>query len=149
MSEIPDGFTPLAVRSQFPNLLGQFHEKRMPEGRVIGIRAEERHCNAGGVVHGGFLLALADFALSWGSYDPGDTPPRMTLGINAEFAGVARNGDWLEARIDIQKSGSSLVFANCFIWVGAERVLRAGGVFRIVPAERNDFKPATRRGAQA
>ena len=52
-----------------------------------------------------------------------------TINISADFAGYARVGDWLEARVDIQKIGRRLVFANAFLMTGSERIARVSAVF--------------------
>jgi len=43
--------------------------------------------------------------------------------------GSAKLGDWLEARTDIQKLGGRLAFANAYLSVGDERIVRASAVF--------------------
>jgi len=130
----PPGFVLMAVRSEFPNHIGRFYLRADGGRQIVGLRAEQHHCNSDGVVHGGLLLAMADFALSFRG--PGDIPPRITMALNAEFAGAARRGDWIEAHVDVQKVGKSSVFANCFLCVGDTRIVRAGGVFKIVGLDR-------------
>jgi len=60
------------------------------------------------------------------------------VNLTADFADVAREGDWVEARVDLQKMGKRLAFATCHLWVGDRRVLRASGVFAAV-AEKGGF----------
>ncbi|HYS82634.1 MAG TPA: hypothetical protein VEM76_18135 [Anaeromyxobacteraceae bacterium] len=38
--------------------------------------------------------------------------------------------------IDIQKVGARLAFASCYLVVGTRRILRASGVFALVPPAR-------------
>jgi hypothetical protein len=52
-----------------------------------------------------------------------------TINISADFAGYARIGDWLEARVDIQKIGRRLAFANAFLMAGSDRIAWVSGVF--------------------
>lgn len=43
----------------------------------------------------------------------------------------------MEARVDIQKIGKRLAFANCHLWVGERRILRASGIFaHVAPVGR-------------
>jgi len=49
--------------------------------------------------------------------------------LSLDYAGSAQAGDWLEARVDIQKQGSRLSFANCYIFVNEQRIVRASAVF--------------------
>jgi acyl-coenzyme A thioesterase 13 len=129
MSDIPPSYKLLVLKSAFANHLGDFYERISPTGRSFAIQVQSQHCNSQGVAHGGFLLALADLALSYGSYGPGEAPPRITLSLSADFAGVAREGEWVEAHVDVQKAGRRVIFVNCFICVGERRIVRASGVF--------------------
>jgi len=129
MSDPPPPYKLLAFKSAFAKHLGDFYERQSPTGRSVAIRVQPQHCNSQGVAHGGFLLALADLALSYGTYEAGDAPPRITMSLTTDFAGVAREGEWVEAHVDVQKAGRRVIFANCFICVGDRRIVRASGVF--------------------
>lgn len=129
VSQAPAGFDPLPVRSAFPNLVGNFYVARKDGPQRIGIRIAQRHCNLDGVAHGGFLLAVADLALSWGRADAAD-PPRVTLSIAADFIAPARAGEWLEAEVKVLRRGRTQAFVEGRLTVGERLVLRASGVFR-------------------
>lgn len=121
--DVPAGFVPLSVLSAFPHAIGAFYLRDDARGQVIAVRAEPRHANAYGGVHGGFLLTLVDIALT---YKRG-----VTLSLTTDFAGAAHVGDWIEAHVDVQKAGKSTIFANCFVFAHGERILHASGVFRL------------------
>jgi acyl-coenzyme A thioesterase 13 len=55
----------------------------------------------------------------------------VTANLTLDFAGTAKIGDWLEARVDVQKRGSRLAFANCYITVSEQRIVRASAVFLV------------------
>jgi len=75
-------------------------------------------------------VTLADIALGYTAEACSDPPLNLTtINISADFAGYARVGDWLEARVDIQKIGRRLVFANTFLMVASERIARVSAVF--------------------
>ena len=140
-AEIPEGFRTLERgNSRFLSSLGQLYARGEGEDLVVGLRIEEKHLNTRGFAHGGMLLTLADSALgiviSMGRSPP---LPMATVNLSADFADVAREGDWVEARVDIQKRGKRLAFASCHLWVGDKRILRASGIFADVP-------PAGREG---
>ncbi len=131
--DIPSGFTPLQVLSAFPQAVGAFYFREENGREVIAVRAEARHANAYGGVHGGFLLTLVDIALT---YKRG-----VTLSLTTDFAGAAQVGDWIEAHVDVQKTGKSTIFANCFVFAHGERIMHASGVFRlpkVAPARPTD-----------
>jgi acyl-coenzyme A thioesterase 13 len=129
-SPIPVGFAPLFRTSPFLDTLGPFCYRPTGEGFVTGVRVIQKHCNARSAAHGGFLVTLADIALGYTAEASGNPPLKLTtINISADFAGYARVGDWLEARVDIQKFGRRLVFANAFLMIGSERIARSSAVF--------------------
>ena len=133
MSMIPAGFTPLFRSSPFLDLLGPIYNQRTDSGLVIGLRAEEKHCNARGLVHGGVLSSLADVALGYKSAFAQEPPtPIVTSSLSIDFAGTAKLGDWISIETDVQKVGKSLAFANCYFVVESARIARASAVFSVI-----------------
>lgn len=55
----------------------------------------------------------------------------MTANLSLDFAGTAKIGDWLQTQVDVQRQGSRLAFANCYISVGDQRIVRASAVFLV------------------
>jgi len=134
-ANVPEGFRALRRgSSRFLSSLGTLYAKGEGKGAVIGLRIEEKHLNTRGVAHGGMLVTLADSALgiviAWSRTPPW---PMVTVNLTADFVEVAREGDWVEARVDLQKLGKRLAFATCHLWVGEKRILRASGIFAHVP----------------
>jgi uncharacterized protein (TIGR00369 family) len=135
----PPGFEPLFRTSPVLDLIGPLYSSGEGKQRVLGLRAEAKHCNSRGTVHGGMLATLADVALGYtmafSTHPPGNL---ITANLTLDFAGTAKAGDWLEAHVDVQKQGSRLSFANCYIRVGEQRIVRASAVF--LAAGRADGK---------
>lgn len=127
---MPAGFEPLFRTSPFLEALGPFYCRWDDRALIIGLRIGAKHSNARGLAHGGLLLTLCDIALGYSAAYFHDPPLTLTTAhISADFAGSARLGDWVEARVDIQKAGSRLVFANAYLVVGGARIVRASAVF--------------------
>lgn len=133
--DVPQGFTRLRRGSSpFLSSLGPLYAKKEGAGVVLGLRIEGKHLNTRGVAHGGMLVTLADSALGIVIAMARTPPlPMVTVNLTTDFADAARAGDWVEARVDIQKIGRRLAFANCHLWVGDKRILRASGIFAHVP----------------
>jgi acyl-coenzyme A thioesterase PaaI-like protein len=132
--DVPAGFAPLDRRSPYIAAMGPFHWKADGKVRVLGLRAEEKHINSRGFVHGGVLCGMADLAIGYNLAYLQEPPlPLVTANLSVDFAGSARQGDWLECRVDIQRVGGRLAFANAYIWRGAadraERIIRASAIF--------------------
>jgi uncharacterized protein (TIGR00369 family) len=135
---VPEGYVSLKRGGPFLNSLGPLYAKGSGREMSIAIRVEQQHLNTRGVAHGGMLLTFADSALGIAIAVSQDPPqPMVTVSLTADFADPAREGDWLEARVDIQKLGRKIAFASCHLWIGDRRILRASGVFaRVAPAPR-------------
>lgn len=130
--EAPSGFEPLFRTSPFLDLLGPFYYREDGETFAVGLYVEEKHANARGSAHGGLLMTLADIALGYNTAYQSDPPRKLiTTSLSADFAGAVKVGDWLEARVDIQKSGKRLAFANAFLCVDGARVVRASAAFLV------------------
>jgi uncharacterized protein (TIGR00369 family) len=135
--EVPEGFKQVERGGPFLRSLGPVYLKKEGEQPIVGFRLEERHLNTRGIAHGGMLMTLADSALGI-VLAMSLTPPQpmVTVSLTADFADSAHLGDWIEARVDVQKVGMRLAFANCYLHVGDRRILRASGVFARMPPLR-------------
>lgn len=128
----PPGFRPLFRTSPVLDLVGPLYCRGEGVDLVIGLRAAEKHCNARGTVHGGILATLADVALGYTMAFASKPPANLvTASLTLDFAGTAKIDDWLETHVDVQKRGSRLSFANCYITVNDQRIVRASAVFLV------------------
>jgi acyl-coenzyme A thioesterase PaaI-like protein len=130
--KIPEGFAPLFRTSPVLDLIGPLYSRGKGSELVLGLRVENKHCNARGTIHGGILAALADVALGYTIAFAEDPPVGlMTANLTLDFAGTAKVGDWIETTVDIHKRGARLAFANCYLTAGSERIVRASAVFLV------------------
>jgi len=135
MSDIPEGFEPIFRSSPYLDLLGPIYNKKSGKTLIVGLRVEEKHCNARGLVHGGVFSSLADVALGYNAAFQGKEPtPMVTASLTIDYAGSAKLGEWIEINTDVQKVGKSMAFANCYFSVGDKRIVRASGTFSVVNA---------------
>ena len=138
----PQGFKPLFRTSPVLDLIGPLYFRGEGGDLAIGLRAEAKHCNSRGTVHGGILATLADVALGYTMAYASDPPGNLvTANLSIDYAGTAKTGDWLEAQVDIQKQGSRLSFANCYILVGGQRIVRASAVFAVAGRSNGKARP--------
>ncbi|MCX7141588.1 MAG: PaaI family thioesterase [Proteobacteria bacterium] len=129
---VPQGFKPLFRTSPVLDMIGPLYSSGEGGQLAVGLRAEAKHCNSRGTVHGGILATLADVALGYTMAFSTDPPGRLvTANLSIDYVGTAKAGDWLEAHVDIQKQGSRLSFANCYILVDGQRIVRASAVFAV------------------
>jgi uncharacterized protein (TIGR00369 family) len=132
MSEAPAGFEPIFRESPISELLGPVYYKGKAHELSLGLRAQAKHTNLRGSVHGGVLAAIADMALGYTLAFAEDPPMGLvTANLTIDYAGSAKLGDWMETRTDVQRKGGRLAFANCYIFVRDQRIVRASGVFLV------------------
>lgn len=131
--QIPEGYQPMNRSCPYWDLVGPFYERVVEGGVHLGVRVEEKHGNLRGVAQGGLIATLADVALGRNiSYASEQKRPLATVNLTTDFAGAGQIGDWLEARVDVQRVGARLSFANAYIYAGDKRIARISGVFSAV-----------------
>lgn len=131
-SEVPKGFSPLQRSSPYLDHIGPLYSKLEGDDVVIALRIDQRHTNTKGTAHGGVLLALADLTLGRNTENQRSSEKsQWTINLSADFAGVAKIGDWVEGRPEFGKSGRSISFANCYLSIKGERILRASAVLKV------------------
>jgi len=131
MKKTPRGFRAIPRLSPFNALVGPLYLKR-PRGKPvsIGLRIEKKHLNSRGICHGGVLATLADLALGYAIHGKsGGAAAFVTAHLAVDYAGAARGGDWVESRVEIQRIGSRLAFANCYLVCGGRGIVRASAIF--------------------
>lgn len=132
---MPPGFEPFHAESgTFIGLCGPMYAKEVPGGSpIVGMRIAPKHLNLRGIPHGGLMVTLADSALGFAvNHARGGALSVVTVSLTTDFVEAAGLGDWVEVHVDIQRVGSRMAFANCYLQVGERRILRASGVFAVV-----------------
>ena len=116
----------------FESLIGPFYSREQ-EGEVrCAFRAETRHMNGQGNLHGGCMLSFADFALFALSARVRGTRRAVTVSLNSEFLGPGNVGDWVEARGEVTRAGSSLVFVRGMATAESHPMLSFSGVIKML-----------------
>ena len=96
----------------------------------VGFLSQPHHANAGGIIHGGALLTLADMAL-WDICRRVIGPFRaVTVTVNAEFIGPGTIGKFIMATGEPTKIGKSLLFASGLISCDGEPLLAFSGTLK-------------------
>ena len=130
MPPIPEGFRKIERLSPFNALVGPLYERRDGASVSIGLVIEEKHTNSRGICHGGVLATLADLALGYAMLaKSGDKGSFLTAHLAVDYAGAARTGDWIESKVEIQRVGARLAFANCYLVANEKPIVRASAIF--------------------
>jgi len=128
--EIPSGFERADFTPGFLDHGGPYYLGPAVEGvRVVGLIICPHHINYQDAAHGGVISTFADVALSHAVYDaerPRLAPSTVTLTVN--YLGGAKLGDWLEARVTIDRLGGRTAYTSGGIWRGNEVLATMSGV---------------------
>ncbi|MGD1925422.1 MAG: PaaI family thioesterase [Paracoccaceae bacterium] len=114
----------------FENHVGPFWCAQLVDGsHNFVVRADERHCNSHGIVHGGFLMTMIDLTLVMVAKTEADDR-LVTVSLNSEFVASARIGDLIEARGELTRRGRSLAFVRGCVSCGDRVLLTASAVLK-------------------
>jgi acyl-coenzyme A thioesterase PaaI-like protein len=128
---IPQGFEPARFTPGFLDHGGPYYLGAPVEGvRVVGLLICPHHINYRQAAHGGVISTFADVALSHAVHDaerPRLAPSTVTLTVN--YLAGSRLGDWLEARVKIDRLGGRTAYTSGGIWRGEEQLASMSAVF--------------------
>lgn len=97
----------------------------------LALRIAERHCNSGGVVHGGLLMTMMDLCLAMTARSEPEIDYVFTVSMSAEFVESGRPGDLVEAHGELVRPGRSLAFVRGQVRAGERVLLNASAVFKL------------------
>ncbi len=114
-------------------LSGPFYCRRNEAGRMVcAFRAEKKHMNGGGFMHGGCLMTFADYALFCIATDDLGDGGSVTASLNGEFIDSAGVGDLIEATGEVVRAGGSLVFIRGIVSTSGRPLLNFSAIIKKV-----------------
>ena len=125
------GWWRFSTRDTFDEIAGPFYFRRGEDGKArCAFRAQQKHMNAGGRMHGGALMTFADIALFMIAYETMEGQRGVTVQLDSTFLDGARVGDLVEASGEVTRAGRSLVFVRGQIATGDRLLFTFSGVIR-------------------
>ena len=130
------------TRDNFEVNNGPFWHREQENGEIrCAFRLEKKHLNGSGAVHGGCLLAFADYCLfALGNkilLDGGG----VTLSFSSEFIDAAYEGELLEGHGEVVRAGRSIVFMRGTLSSAGRPVLTFSGTVKRITAPREPVPP--------
>jgi uncharacterized protein (TIGR00369 family) len=105
----------------------------LADGDVLGLQIEPQHLNASGMAQGGLLATLIDFAMGRAiRSSAGEERRAATVSLTTDFLGAAKEGDFVEARTEVERLGGTLAFADCSLTVDGREIVRGRAVFAVL-----------------
>ena len=97
----------------FEQRAGPFYETVDADGRGrCAFRAEPRHMNGGGFMHGGCLLTFADSAIFTFARRELGSHHAVTMNLSGDFLDSARVGELIEATGEVTRAGRKTIFVR-------------------------------------
>jgi acyl-coenzyme A thioesterase PaaI-like protein len=103
----------------------------LADGDVVGLWIGAQHLNRSGAAQGGLLATLVDFALGRAIRATAQSRA-VTVSLTTDFLGAAQQGDFVEARTEIERLGGTLAFADCSLTVEGREIVRGRAVFAVL-----------------
>ncbi len=116
----------------YEKLTGPFYSREVDGQPRCAFRAEARHMNAYGAMHGGCMMTFADFALFALSRRARGATSGVTVNLNGDFLGPAYPAEWIEATGEVTRTGASLTFVRGVLTADARPMLSFSGVIKTV-----------------
>jgi acyl-coenzyme A thioesterase PaaI-like protein len=119
--DMPDG--------GFAALIGPLFIRQSDSGLRFAFRAETKHANARGVVHGGRLMAFADQVLGLTIQRALNTLDLATASLTCNLVASARPGDLIEGVATITRITKRMIFIKGTVTCGDVALMDASGIW--------------------
>lgn len=99
----PPGYEPLEIGFGFTDSMQPLYRRVHKAEKTIdfGLFVGANHSNTMGICHGGALMTLADMAAASGiNMARGFIAGAPTINLSMDFVAAARQGEWIETRVD-------------------------------------------------
>lgn len=126
---VPDGFTLLVSNNPCWDNFGHIYADRARQ--LMGFRVAPHHCNGVQSLHGGALATFADMQLLALAEYTGDRAQHVpTISLTIDYIGPAMVGDWVEAKITVDRVTRRLLFVRALITTGDQTIARSNALYR-------------------
>jgi acyl-coenzyme A thioesterase 13 len=109
---------------------GPFFWRKRDDRLRFAFQAEPKHCNSGGIVHGGLLMTFADLMMC-GTATEGTTDRGVfTVSFSSEFMASGNEGELIKARAEVVRRTGQMVFVRGEIYTDDRVIMTCSAVLR-------------------
>ena len=136
MTTIPETYAPHFRKSAFTDPWEPLYSRVTPEQISLRTVLREAHCNSRGIIHGGFISAIADNAMGLSCVQiikgqGRDVKSLVTVNLSVDFTGMAKVGEWIATDSEVVKLGGSLGFIRTRLVTDKGTIARANATFKL------------------
>ena len=115
----------------FEDHAGPYYYRKGEDGRpVCAFRAEHKHLNGGGFMHGGAIMTFADYAIFVIAREALTDGHSVTASFNGDFVGAVPPGALVECTGEVVKNARSMVFVRGLITTGGDPVMNFSAIIK-------------------
>lgn len=134
---VPDGFKLHARTSPLTTPWAPIYRKASDRTIYLGVYLRGVHCNSRGLVHGGFIAALADNTMGYTAGQAMRTDGRVikslvTINLAVDYLGSAKLGQWMSWEPELLKATRTVAFVEALVKADNMPVARANATFKII-----------------
>jgi uncharacterized protein (TIGR00369 family) len=119
--------------------VGPFYFRDEADGATrCAVLPQKRHCNAAGVIHGGFLMTFADFAL-FAIARRKLHGHAVTVSLHSDFLAAAFPDSRIEASGQIVRTTRTLVFVRGLMEQGGKTIFMFSGIIKKLPRPHAEY----------
>jgi uncharacterized protein (TIGR00369 family) len=104
-------------------------------------KINEKHLNAAGITHGGYLSALIDAGAGTAAHRASGNAPCVTISLDLKFISASKEGDEITGFARILKKTKTLIFLFCELKCNDQIITSASGVWKILKIKPSDLGP--------
>ncbi len=101
----------------------------------------EKHLNAAGITHGGYLAALIDAGAGTAAHRSANNSPCVTISLDLKFIGSSKVGDEILGKARILKKTKTLIFLFCELICNEKIIASASGIWKILKIKPSELGP--------
>ena len=132
MIQLPAGYHTDATFDPAEDHIGPFYFKKLEDGWNFAFIAEQKHCNAFDMIHGGVLMTFADFCLCMQATNHYLQESCVTVSFNCDFVAAGKIATLVESRAETIRKTRSLAFVRGTVFSGEETLLSYSGVVKLL-----------------
>jgi len=110
--------------------IGPFYYQVADGNLQYAFVATQQHCNEHSMVHGGVLMAFADYCLCMEATNHYQSENCVTVSFNCEFISGGQMGDLIESTAEIIRQTGSLTFVRGQVFSGEDIILTYSSVVK-------------------
>jgi len=132
---IPNGFSPHLRKSPLTHPWEPLYSKPTDIGLIIGLFADNQHCNSRGFVHGGLISALSDNAMGLSCathYNRDILSGLITISLHVDFTNSVKKGDWMECVTHSVNTGRNITTAQGHVTANDKPCAMIGATFKVI-----------------